>query len=145
MIIYAMVFFPLGWIPIPIFWKFGFAQDPITLFKRDDDVTAAAKWGRFYTVFFVVMPFAYRAEQWFHRRFGWLKFQFYKGNGCKETYTFIAALIALPLMFAVWAVYIGLIFGREGLIYYWDFLCAMVHPADTLSFVLNDIYLIFQP
>lgn len=133
MIIYLMVH-----LPFPVFWKIGFAHD--NPFKRAAALDKEV-WGFFVPICFIVVPFAYRMEQAFHRRFKSLKVRFYKGNGSTETYWFPAAIPALVVMLLVWAAYLwaaGRFFGFDGLKFWADFLKAIIHPKETALFCLND-------
>lgn len=117
MVIYLMVHFPFF-----IFWKIGFAHYSVTKRARALD---KAVFGRFWPVGFVAIPFAYPIEQWFHRKFRYLQFSFYKGDGSTETYLFPAAIPVIVFMLAVWGVKFwaaGRMFGFDGLKKYGLFL-----------------------
>lgn len=133
MIIYLMVHLPFVWI-----WKIGFAHDSVTNRAKALDKEV---FGFFLPVCFIVVPFAYRLEQWFHRTFKSLKIRFYKGSGSTETYLFIAAIPALAGMLLVWGIEFaiaGYIFKFNGLSFYWEFIKALADPKGTALFCWND-------
>ena len=93
-IVYVLWFFPQIWA-----CKIGYTGSSIESRVRS---TSRAVFGRTFPVFFVIIPFAYPIEQLFHFLFSPLRYNFYKGDGHKETYLFPAGFAAILLMVGIW-------------------------------------------
>ena len=139
MIVYLMVHFPFVW-----WWKIGFAH--YSVLKRTSALDRAV-FGLFIPVGIIIIPFAYPVEQWFHRKFSWFHFRFYKGDGSTETYWFVVAPVVYLVMSIVWLAqfYVaGKCLGFDGVSYFqtfmewkWMFVCAVWE-------VLKDWYQFFR-
>lgn len=118
MIIYLMVYLPL-----PLFWKIGFANDSVInrAAALDKEV-----FGFFFPICWIYLPFAHRVEKAFHRLFRPLNTRvLYKGNGSTEIYWFPVAVPVLAFMLAWWGICVwavGKIFGFDGIDWYVCFL-----------------------
>lgn len=130
MIIYLMVYLPL-----PIFWKIGFAHTSVMQRAAALDKEV---WGLFFPVCWVYIPFAYSIEQWAHRKLKPLNTRIlYKGSGFSEIYWFPAAAIVLPFMLLWWGAcfwFIGFLFRFDGIDYYKDFLIGLY---ESLKFFVS--------
>ena len=130
-----MIHFPFVW-----FVKIGFAHT--SAIKRAAALDKAV-FGVFVPVCAVAIPFAYAVEQWWHRKFKWLRFRFYKGDGSTETFWLPAGIPVLAFMAIVWGVYawiLGQIFDFNGVDWYIDFLKGI---WLTLRDVFNFIFKLF--
>ena len=99
-ILYLMVHVPFVW-----WWKIGITGQ--TAGKRAKNIDGQM-FGFPFPIFFVIMPGAYRFEQFLHRQFSGLNIVFYKGSGKNEWFWFPVAAFVLLIMAAIWGLYFGI-------------------------------------
>lgn len=113
--------------PLVVFWKIGITGRSATARAADID---EAMFGFPVPVFIVVVPGAYGVEQWLHRVCGWLRVEFYKGDGHSEWFLFPAVIFALPVMLLIWGLYfflIGCAMQWDAFGWYVDFLTVLAY------------------
>lgn len=118
-----MIIYLMAYLPLPIFWKIGFAHTSVMQRAAALDKEV---WGMFFPVCWIYIPFAYPLEQAFHRAFKAFNTRIlYRGNGSTEIYWLPAAVPVLSFMLVWWMVCFwaaGRMFGFDGIDFYGDFL-----------------------
>jgi len=95
-IVYVMIYFPAIW-----FVKIGYTGTRSGISKRAKSVSRSAP-GIAIPVGFMVLPFAWHIEQFFHNLFGGLRSSFYKGDGHTETFFFPAHIMIVIVWAVMW-------------------------------------------
>lgn len=92
--VYLLIFIPQIWA-----CKVGYAGSSIKSRVRG---TSKAVFGFTVPIGFVICPFAYQLEQWFHDMLSPVKLDFYSGDGHTETKWIIAILFVYPAFVCIW-------------------------------------------
>lgn len=97
-------------IGVPWFWwvKIGITHIGIGALKRALSISQAFV-GFAFPIMILPIPGAYYFEQVIHGILSPLSWRFYKGDGASEWFWVFAAIFVLPVMIAIWGVYLALI------------------------------------
>ena len=104
-----------GWllycmIGVPWFWwvKIGITHIGIGALKRALSISQSFV-GFAFPIMILPIPGAYHIEQRIHGILKPISCKFYKGDGASEWFWAFAAIFVLPIMLAIWGVYLALI------------------------------------
>ena len=86
---------------LPQFWMIKIGYSGVSVGSRARSVSKAV-FGIAIPVGFMVIPFAWRVEQFAHDLFGGLRLRFYKSEGSTETFIFPAHIAILIVWFGMY-------------------------------------------